>query len=171
MDEELVAGSADIELYLLRHADAGDASHWDGPDTTRPLSTKGRRQAERLGRFLAQRRFEPDAIVSSPKLRALETARFVADALGIRVATDDRLAGALDLDVLEGVVDSAGGRQIVLVGHDPDFSQLAAELVAAADLPLKKGALARIDVTVPLGHGGGTLRWLLPPDLLATAGG
>jgi phosphohistidine phosphatase SixA len=56
----------------------------------------------------------------------------------------------------------------MLVGHDPDFSELAAVLSGVGYLPLKKGAVARIDVAVPLEPGGGTLRWLLPPDALAT---
>src|SRR5918998_5704151 len=113
----------DVELYLLRHAHAGNAATWSGPDAARPLSPKGRRQAERLGRFLAERSFDFDAIVTSPKQRALETARIVGDALGIGVATDDRLAGALDLDVVEAIIAGAGGRGIVLVGHDPDLSE------------------------------------------------
>jgi phosphohistidine phosphatase len=157
----------DVELYLLRHAHAGNAAEWSGADATRPLSPKGRRQAERLGRFLAERSFEFDALVSSPRDRALETARIFGDALGIGVATDDRLAGALDLDVLEAILAGAGGRRIVLVGHDPDFSDICAALSGAENVPMRKGTLARIDVTMPLEVGAGTLRWLIPPDALA----
>jgi phosphohistidine phosphatase len=158
--------TADLELYLLRHAHAGNASEWDGPDHTRPLSAKGKRQAERLGSFLADRRFDLDAIVTSPKKRAMDTARIVGDALGIGVLTDDRLAGPLDLDVLDSIMGGAGPR-VMLVGHDPDFSEMAAQISGAGFLPLKKGALARIDVSLPLEAGAGTLRWLLPPDALA----
>ena len=159
---------ADLELYLLRHAHAGNPSDWEGPDSARPLSAKGRRQAERVGRFLADRQFDLDAVVTSPKKRALETARLVADALGIGVSEDDRLAGPLDLAVIESVAARAGGHRIMLVGHDPDFSDIAASLVGAGYLPLKKGALARIDASLPLDPGSGTLRWLIPPDALAT---
>ncbi|HWH24170.1 MAG TPA: histidine phosphatase family protein [Candidatus Limnocylindria bacterium] len=158
---------AEVELYLLRHAHAGDPAEWTADDAARPLSSKGRRQAQALGRFLALRGFSPDAIVSSPKLRALETGRIVADALGIGVATDDRLAGPLDLPVLTDVLLAAGGQQIVVVGHDPDFSDLAGELAGGVELPMKKGALARFDASLPLIGAGGTLRWLLPPELVA----
>ena len=158
---------ADLELYLLRHAHAGNASEWTGDDSLRPLSPKGRRQAERLGRYLAELRFEPDSILTSPKLRALETAQIVADSLGVAVTTDDRLSGGLDVDVLEAIISGDGGRQIMLVGHDPDFSDIAGELIGTPYLALKKGALARIDLSLPLGPGVGTLRWLLPPDLVS----
>jgi phosphohistidine phosphatase len=164
MDED--AEGAELELYLLRHAHAGNPAEWTGDDAVRPLSQKGRRQARALGRFLAERGFGPDAIVSSPKVRARQTADIVADSIGIAVTVDERLAGPLDLDVLAAVVASAGGDQIVLVGHDPDFSELCATLCGAGEMPLRKGALARIDVALPLAPGIGKLRWLVPPELL-----
>jgi phosphohistidine phosphatase SixA len=79
----------------------------------------------------------------------------------------DELGGPLDLDAVDALLRSAGDpRRPVLVGHDPDFSQLAAELVGVSDLPIRKAALVRIDTGRPLRPGGGILRWLLPPDLL-----
>jgi phosphohistidine phosphatase len=158
---------AELELYLLRHAHAGNASEWDGPDSERPLSAKGRRQAEQLGQFLADRAFAPDAVLTSPKLRARQTAQLVADALGIGVISDDRLAGTLDIDVVSALLDSVGGTSVMLVGHDPDFTDLAMVITGAAYLPLRKGCLARIDTSLPIQPGGGILRWLLPPDLVA----
>src|SRR5207302_11043136 len=75
--------NSSVELYLVRHAHAGDPARWTGPDERRPLSAKGRLQAERLGRHLAAIRLELEAIVSSRKVRARETADLVASALGI----------------------------------------------------------------------------------------
>lgn len=158
---------AELSVYFLRHAHAGDAAAWDGPDSERPLSAKGRRQAQQLGSFLADRAFAPDTIITSPKLRARQTAELVADGLGVGLVTDDRLAGALDIDVLSALLDGAGGTSVLLVGHDPDFSDLAAAITGAAYLPLRKGTLARIDTSLPIQPGSGILRWLLPPDLLA----
>ena len=155
-----------MEIYLLRHAHAGNPDQWTRDDAERPLSAKGRKQAERLGRFLAERGFKPSAIVTSPKVRAYQTAELVAAPLKARVETDQRLGGHLDVDLLAEIVDDAGGGRVVLVGHDPDFSELAAALSGAQHLPLKKGMLARIDVTPPMLEGSGLLRWLVPPDLL-----
>src|SRR4051795_8674815 len=106
---------AELELYLLRHAHAGNSASWDGPDSERPLSPKGRRQAQRLGAFLAERGFAPDAIVTSPKLRARQTADLVADAIGIAVSVDDRLGGSLDPHMIGDIAERAGGTSIVLV--------------------------------------------------------
>lgn len=156
-----------IELHFLRHAHAGDALAYDGPDDRRPLSTKGEKQATRLGRLLAATGFRPDAIVTSPKVRAARTAELVADHLDVAVSVDPRLGGGLDLATVEAILADLGGpARPVLVGHDPDFSELVASLVGAGRIPMRKGALARIDVSLPLVAGAGTLRWLLPPDLL-----
>jgi Phosphohistidine phosphatase SixA len=158
-----------IQLHLLRHAHAGDPLKWTGPDEVRPLSERGRGQAERLGLFLAKAGFEPDAILSSPKVRALETARLVATPLGLPARVVDALAGPLDIDTLEELLDASGNPvRPLLVGHDPDFSVLAAELVGVADLAIRKGTLVRIDLDRPIRPGAGVLRWFVPPDLLAT---
>jgi phosphohistidine phosphatase len=159
-----------IELHILRHAHAGDPEAWTGRDETRPLSDKGEKQADRLGRFLAGVGFKPDAIITSPKLRASQTAEIVAKHLGKAISFDDRLGGSLDVAVLEALLREAGDPQRpVVVGHDPDFSELVAELSGAESVPMSKGALARIDIERPLQSGAGTLHWLVPPDLLKPA--
>jgi len=156
-----------VELYFLRHADAGDPEAWQGDDDARPLSPKGEKQADRLGRFLADLKFAPDAIITSPKLRALQTGQIVAERIGREHSIDTRLAGGLTPAVVETLLRDAGDpERAVIVGHDPDFSELVAELCGAPSVPMRKGALARIDLERPLAAGGGTLRWLVPPDLL-----
>jgi phosphohistidine phosphatase len=156
-----------IELHFLRHADAGDPMAWVGPESDRPLSTKGQKQADRLGAFLAVIGFKPGVIITSPKVRAAQTAEGVAHHLGVPVTTDDRLAHALDIETLDRLLGDAGDpSRVVIVGHDPDFSELVADLTGARDVPMRKGALARIDIERPLQPGTGTLRWLVPPDLL-----
>jgi phosphohistidine phosphatase len=155
-------------LYLLRHAHAGDPMKWTGNDDERPLSDKGRRQAERLGRLLTGVDEAPDLFITSPRVRADETARIVARALGARVVVDDRLAGPLDAGVVGEIVAAAGpAERPCIVGHDPAFSDLLGELIGLPLVPMRKGALARVDLpgSAPVaGHG--TLRFLLPPDVL-----
>ena len=158
-----------IALHLLRHAHSGDAERWVGDDAVRPLSDKGRRQAERLGRLLAAYDDAPDLFITSPRVRAAQTAEIVAEALGSRVVVDTRLAGMLDTGVLSDILAAnADAERPCLVGHDPDFSELLGELLGTAPVPMRKGALARVDVgsrsVVP---GRGILRYLVPPDLLA----
>src|SRR6478735_3772247 len=79
-------------LHLLRHAHAGDPYAWDGPDAARPLTDKGRGQAERVGRFLQGIKFTTEGVITSPKVRAEETARIVAELLDLPLVVDDRLA-------------------------------------------------------------------------------
>jgi phosphohistidine phosphatase len=155
------------ELYLLRHADAGDPEAWTGSDDARPLSSKGEKQSRRLGRFLESVGFRPGVIVTSPKVRARATAEIVADILGMEATIDERLGFGLDAVAVEAILFDAGEpEQPMFVGHDPDFSELAAWLIGASSLPMKKGALVRVDTVRPISADSGTLRWLVPPDLL-----
>jgi phosphohistidine phosphatase len=158
---------ARITLHLVRHAHAGDPFEWSGPDELRPLTRKGRRQAERLGAFLESHGHRPDAIVSSPKVRAMQTAEIVGAALGMTVREDERLAAGLDLPDLVALLAEVGARAPMLVGHDPDLSELLCLLVDASGLSMRKGALATLDVDPVRPERGAVLRWLVPPDLLA----
>jgi phosphohistidine phosphatase len=140
---------------------------WDGPDAARPLAPRGERQADRLARFLAGTGFRTDAIITSPKLRAAQTAEIVAERLGVPVRIDERLAGGVGLNALEAILRDAGDPVApVLVGHDPDFSDLVVKLCGGLGVPMRKGAFARIDAERPFEPGRATLRWLIPPDLL-----
>jgi phosphohistidine phosphatase len=160
----------DLQLHFLRHADAGDPEAFQGDDAARPLSEKGELQAERLGSFLAEVGFQPDAIISSPKVRARRTAEVVGAAIGVGVRLDDRLAGGFEPAAVDAILADAGNPQRpVLVGHDPDFSQVLGWLVNADGLTMKKGAFARVDVRGTVADGSGTLRWLVAPDLLKRA--
>jgi phosphohistidine phosphatase len=157
----------DLHLHFLRHADAGDPEAWHSDDAARPLSEKGELQAERLGSFLAEVGFQPDAIISSPKVRARRTAEVVGAAIGIGVRLDDRLGGGFDPAAVDAILADAGDpRRPVLVGHDPDFSQILGWLANADGLTMKKGAFARVDVKGAVADGRGSLRWLVSPDLL-----
>ena len=164
-----VKASEVTELYLLRHAHAGDREDWTGPDDQRPLTNKGRAQSERLGAFLESVAFRPDVIASSPLVRAAQTAEIVADKLGMKVKLDDRLGDSLSIGALEAVLADLAVRKPLLVGHDPDFTMLVGTLCDASGVEMKKGALARIDISRPLEQGAGLLRWLVPPDLLKNA--
>ena len=160
-----------VELYLVRHAHAGDPSRWTGDDSQRPLSAKGRAQADRLARHLTAVGVAIDVILSSPKVRARETAEPIADALGLELRIDDRLGGGLTVRGLEEMLGDAGDpTRAIVVGHDPDFSDLAAELSGAPSVPMRKGALARLDGPRPFRAGGCALRWMIPPDALAGSG-
>lgn len=157
---------AATHLNLLRHADAGDPMAWTGNDADRPLSQKGIAQVERLAVHLAGTRFKPDLILTSPKVRAHETAEPLAKRLGVRLVVEDRLAGGFDVEDVEALLRAHGDPlDVVLVGHDPAFSDVLSSLVGA-ELPMKKATFARLEVSRPLAVGEGRLQWLVPPDVL-----
>ena len=159
-----------IALHLLRHAHAGDPARWEGDDAARPLSEKGRRQAKDLGGLLAVIDEPPDLFITSPKLRSVQTAEMVAKAMRnrVKVVVDERLAGALDPVTVNTILDAAGNAfRPCIVGHDPDFSELLGEFIGTAPIPMRKAALARIDFAGDdVAVGQGTLRFLLPPELV-----
>jgi phosphohistidine phosphatase len=109
-----------MRLLIVRHAEAAPGS----PDELRSLTPDGREQARRLGESLRADRIEPDAVLSSPLLRARETAQ----ALGLGdPEVDDRLApGATAADIRDAARDRGG--TVVVVGHQPDCSRAVAEL-------------------------------------------
>ena len=124
-------------IWLLRHGDASD----DAPDdASRPLTKKGERQSRAAGEALAALGVEIDACLTSPKVRALDTARIACEALGIEVEETDALRGG-DFDPSE---IAAGRGETLLVGHEPDFSR-AIQAATGARVELKKGGLAAID--------------------------
>jgi phosphohistidine phosphatase len=157
-----------IGLHVLRHAHAGNPERWHGDDAERPLSDKGRKQAERLAKLLEDADEAPDLFITSPKVRAEETAQIVAKRLGAPVAVDRRLGGALDLGTLSDVLLAhPDTERPCVVGHDPDFSELLGELLGIANMPMRKAAIARVDVEGrTLVAGRGVLRWLLTPEVV-----
>jgi phosphohistidine phosphatase len=125
-------------LWLLRHGDAADGS----PDAERPLTEQGRRQARVAGAALRELGVEIDACLTSPKVRAADTARIACEQLGeVEPQLEPKLAGGpFDAEAL-----AAGlGDNVLLVGHDPDFSA-AVHSLTGAQVRMKKGGLAGLD--------------------------
>jgi phosphohistidine phosphatase SixA len=110
-----------VRLFLVRHAEAAPGE----PDDLRPLTPKGRDAARALGERLAGH--HPDAVVSSPLLRARETAGLIARACGHDAVADDRLAPGATAEDLRAAADGRG-ETVVVVGHQPDCSEIVLEL-------------------------------------------
>ncbi|HEY1715612.1 MAG TPA: histidine phosphatase family protein [Solirubrobacteraceae bacterium] len=122
-------------LWLLRHADAADGP----PDDERPLTERGVMQAQDAGHAMAALGVTVDTCLSSPKLRAMQTAQLVCASLGVEVTVDSRLAGE-PFDAYDLV---AGLGDTLLVGHDPSFTLTLHDLTGA-QARMRKGGLAGI---------------------------
>jgi phosphohistidine phosphatase len=141
-------------IWFLRHGEAEDTS----PDFDRKLTEKGVRQSRDAGATLRALGVELDVCLASPRVRALDTAKLACESLDVEVTIEDALqGGSFDARDL-----AAGLDNVLLVGHEPDFSDAIADLTGAR-VDMKKGGLAAVE--------DGTLRVLLRPKetkLIAT---
>jgi phosphohistidine phosphatase len=141
-------------IYLLRH---GDAEEGTGDDAARRLTPKGERQAQAAGEALRSLGVKIDACLTSPKVRAADTARLACEALDLEPEVAAELRGG----PFDSLALAPGRGDVLLVGHEPDFSDEVARLTGA-NVKLRKGGLAIVD--------GSTLQALhRPKDLAAIA--
>ena len=130
-----------VRVYLCRHAKAAPGE----PDDLRELTGKGRRQAEALGEQLAALPDPPALVLSSPLVRARQTAEAIASATGAPIEIESRLApGATVIDLREAVAGRGG--PIATVGHQPDCSEMAVA-VTGNDPGFSPGAMAELELS------------------------
>jgi phosphohistidine phosphatase len=115
-----------VRLYLVRHAEAAPGE----PDELRPLTAEGREQARALGEQLRADEVQPSAVLTSPLLRARETGGELSRALDVQTEPDDRLAPGASIDDVRAAV-AGRGDEVIVVGHQPDCSQIAAALTGS----------------------------------------
>ena len=142
-------------LWLLRHAEAADGL----PDDERPLTRRGRAQARAAGRALVRLDAKLELCLTSPKLRATETARLACDALDLSPREEPALGG----EPFDARELTAGLEHVLLVGHDPAFSMTLHDLTGA-QARMAKGGLAAIKK-------GELVVLLRPTELTAIAAG
>jgi phosphohistidine phosphatase len=152
------------QIWLLRHGEA--VPHDSKPDPERELTARGEHQASAAGQALARLGQEFSACYASPKVRALDTARLACQALNIEPAALEALASGFDRDAaLELLLAHDGEARVLLVGHEPDFSQVVHDLTGAR-VDFKKGGIAVVRVT---GREGELIALLRPRDIEALA--
>jgi len=158
-----------MEIYLLRHAIAVERAAQGGPDEKRALTTEGRRKLRRVAKAMRAMRLSFDVIFSSPLVRARQTAEVVAEELRLKKRLQE--TGQLAPDVsptkqiawLKNLRPSPGS--VLLVGHEPNFSELTSHLLTGGRLlaiNFKKAGLCKVTAD-RIAAGGATLEWLLTP--------
>ena len=130
-----------MRLYLVRHAEAARGE----PDDLRPLTASGREVARALGAQLAAGGASPQAVLTSPLLRARETAAALCRALGGEPEPDERLAPGATAETVRAAV-AGRGEEVVVVGHQPDCGRIAAELGGGPEPPFPPGGVAVLEL-------------------------
>jgi phosphohistidine phosphatase len=154
-----------MNLYLMRHANAGLARGNPALDAKRALIKEGKEQCILMARVLSALKVQVDVVVSSPLKRALQTAQFVATELGYeaKVEVSPALApGAEFADFQRMLAKYAGFEGVLAVGHNPSVFQFLGRMITgngAAAIRMRKGSVARVDLDrhPPL------LQWLIDP--------
>lgn len=189
-----------MRLYFLRHGQAGTRDEWTGPDEDRPLTRRGISETQAAAHGMRWLDLDVDLLLSSPLVRAYQTAEITAGILKCEVVRAPALAPGCTLVALAELLathipldhsateptetsnHSTIPRGVLLVGHEPDFSSLSGTLIGrkgGASILLKKGALCRIDLAPEMNgwrwdashlRASGTLVWLLTVKQLGHLG-
>ncbi len=130
-----------MQLYLVRHAEAADGE----PDELRRLTPEGRRAARTLGERLAAEGVRPDAVLTSPLLRARETGAELARPSGLDCEPDERLAPGATAEDVKAAAEGRG-ETVVVVGHQPDCSRIAAALTGGPEPDFPPAGMSAIEL-------------------------
>ena len=153
-------------IYFLRHADAEDLAE---SDFARKLTPKGLKQAERVGDFCKRNGIKPEVFLTSPLVRARQTAEIVGKKTGVQPVIADWLAcGMTPTTLIEKLEPLSPKSSVLLVGHEPDLSTAVSFLLGLPEpgnFPIRKASLTAIDAPW-LEAGSGALDFTIPPKLL-----
>src|SRR3712207_4827978 len=130
------------QLWLLRHGEA--APHDAKPNEERALTERGRGQSRAAGRALAALDLTFQLVFTSPKVRSAQTAELACEALGVEPVVHEPLRSGFDRNDAMALLHAAGeDKRVLVVGHEPDFSQVVHDLTGAR-IDLKKGGVAGV---------------------------
>jgi len=148
-----------MELYFLRHGEA-DWPDWDKPDDERPLTKHGKKEMREVAKYLDRLKVRLNLIVTSPLPRSAQTAEIAADYLKAKLRKDELLAPGFGMSELRTVLKRHRAKVLMLVGHEPDFTNVISGLTGAS-LKLSKAGVALLEVDPESEEG--KLLWLFPP--------
>ncbi len=164
-----------MQLLIFRHGIAEDLPA-TGRDFDRRLTPRGVERTTASARGLTELCDAPELILTSPKVRAVQTAQIAAEAFDRPVEADEVIAEGTAADIRD-MLTGRKERRLMLVGHEPTLSELIERLIAdrplRGGLLLKKAGAALVDIGLGRGEESdpGILHWLLPPRALRIIGG
>jgi phosphohistidine phosphatase len=152
-------------LYFLRHGEA-DWPNWKKSDDDRPLTKSGKKEMREVAKLLRRLKARPNVIVTSPLPRAAQTAEIAADYLKAKLLEDDLLGLGFGMDELQTLLKRHSVDSVMIVGHEPSFTDVISELTGAS-LKLSKGGVALVELDSESQKG--RLLWLFPPKFARKA--
>lgn len=165
-----------MDCVLLRHGIAVERDEWQGPDGDRPLTERGVKRVAQAAAGLNRLDVLPTHVLSSPLVRAVETAKIVHSALSVRSSIEivDELLPDAPPHRLFSILRKLPPESCVLcIGHEPHLGMTASALLsgrASASFPLKKAGACLIELSIPVKPGQGVLHWWLTPSQLRAMG-
>jgi phosphohistidine phosphatase len=159
-----------MRVYFFRHGLAQAHDDPTLPDHLRQLTDEGIIRTRRAARVLKMLDLNPERLYSSPLIRARQTADILGQTLGVAVQVREELSPGFNVAALDSLTHDLGpDDEVLLVGHEPDFSDMVSELTGGCQVEMKKGGLARVDIELyhPLR---GALVWLIAPKVFDQLG-
>ena len=153
-----------MKLFFLRHGEA-DWPHWNRSDDERPLTDYGKEEMRKVAALLERLAVSPDMILTSPLPRAAQTAEIVATKLKIGLREEELLIPGFNASRLKKLIGKHHADALMIVGHEPDFSNVIATLTGGT-VKLSKAGLALVEVDNAGTNG--RLLWLFPPKIANT---
>jgi phosphohistidine phosphatase len=165
-----------MDCVLFRHGIAVERDEWEGQDEDRPLTKLGAKRVAQVAAGLIRLDVQPTHVLSSPLIRAIETAKIAHRSLRVRTAVqivDELLPDAPPDRLLSILHDLPPESCVICIGHEPQLGMAASVLLsgrASAAFPLKKAGACLIELPIPVKPGRGVLRWWLTPSQLRDMG-
>ena len=165
-----------MDCVLVRHGSAVERDEWEGADADRPLTERGVKRVAQVAAGLSRLDVQPTHVLSSPLIRAIETAKIVRRSLRVRPAVqivDALLPDAPPNRLLAILRDLPPESCVMCIGHEPQLGMAASVFLsgrATPSFPLKKAGACLIELSVPPKPGHGVLRWWLTPSQLRVLG-
>ena len=165
-----------MDCLLLRHGIAVERDEWEGLDGDRPLTEQGATRVAQVAAGLNRLDVQPTHVLSSPLIRAIETAKIVHRSLRVRSAmhlVDELLPDAPPHRLLSILHNLPPESCVLCIGHEPQLGMAASVLLsgrASAAFPMKKAGACLIELSIPAKPGRGVLRWWLTPSQLRAIG-
>jgi phosphohistidine phosphatase len=165
-----------MDCVLLRHGIAVERDEWEGAEADRPLTERGAKRVAQVAAGLNRLGVQPTHVLSSPLIRAIETAEIVHRSLRVRAAVqivDELLPDAPPDRLLSILHDLQPETCVLCIGHEPQLGMAASFMLsgrATASFPMKKAGACLIELSLPVKSGRGVLRWWLTPSQLREMG-